>query len=282
MAKQKDVKLEDNSKVSMFEYSEMASQMIEQRKKEFSNLQHNYLLATMALKNTQEQIANERVAFEQLKKAEEKRREDILVKKERDMDEKAHALEVNVRTFEKRSADLKAREIAVAHLFEDRNKLNEERIDVERLRNKAEDAMRQANKKSSEASALMNTSRVKEDEAKALMAKVDAMNVNLATREAQQKKQTDEIINRIKELNALKEIVDPKIKELELVDAGIKEKEAELAQREKDVARKLEEDRAIVIAFSEREKKLKAREIEVSTREQEVTRKLLLMKGSEK
>jgi len=280
MAKSKELK--EETKVSMFEFSEITNQLIEQRKREFADIQHNYSLAQAALMQTQQRIGQEKVAFEQWKKAEAINKEKDFVRRQQELDAKEHALDVNVKTFEKRSAELKQKEVAVARLFEDRQKLNEDRIAIERIRTSANELMATATRKDSEAKSAFNSARQKEEEAKKIKALAEAMNAEVSKQQEVLKKRGEEVLAKVKHLEEIQKLIEPKIKELEAIETRIADKEKELSVREKEVARKVEEDKAIVITFSDREKKLKAREIEVDSREQDIARKLLLIKGSEK
>lgn len=213
MAKAQELK--EVEKVSMADYSDITMQLLDQRKRELADLQHNYLMLHNSLKDVQAHIAREKSEFVQWKTAEEQRKNKELIRRQQDMDAKEHALQINVNLFDKRSAELKVREQLVSTLTSDRQKLNDDRVEVEKLRTKAEQLMSSAVKKQSEAQSLFNNARLAEENAKKLEEKANLTNADLSKREAQLKADVKDYEVRMRNFTEAKKEIDSRIKELE-------------------------------------------------------------------
>lgn len=203
--------LKEQNKVSMFEFAEVSSALVEQKKRELADLHHNLLLATSSLTATQQQIAKDKVAFEQWKKATDAIREKELQKKEQAFDAKLHALDINVQNFEKRSAELKKREMLAANVIEDRNKLNIDRIEVERLRHRAEELMDSANKEMSRANRIINEANAREEQVKKLEQKINDYNEQISKREASVEAREKDVAMNLRNLEEIRKELGPKL-----------------------------------------------------------------------
>lgn len=272
----KDVKLQESPKVTMFEYNDAIERLLKQSKEELNILQHNCLLATNQLKQTQEAIQRERSNFEQWKREQEAKHKNDMSLIKNSLDEREHRIKIGEQNYSKRDFDLKQKEVQMMALVEERNKVNNDRIDIEKLRVKANELLQDVNRKSGEATNKSNIVAMREKEIKDIVDSYNTKNQDISHRENILNQRDKEYQENLKNMNELKKTVEPKIKELSFMEENIKKTKEEVTRKEMDILRKIEENKAILRGMEEKDNKLKEKERFLNTKEEEVLRKSLL------
>lgn len=282
MVKTLDVVSSGKGKVSILDFNEGMKDIVEQKQREFSDLQHNIVLATLNLKQLQEQIGRDRNAFDNWKKGEQQKFEKECGLRQNKITEKENALSISEKTFVTRSEALKQKEVAVMRLMEERVQLNNDRIDVERLRTRTQSEFQEAKSKMSEANHKLEIS-VKKD--KEIILKLELINSKISENnniEQRILEKTKHVEASIKNLEAIQENIDPKIKEIEEIQKNIESQKLEIEKRNRDIDRKIEEERNLILTFSGTDKKLRQRELDLASKEEDYTRKMMALAMLEK
>lgn len=268
--------LKEQEKV--FGYNEAVTELVKIAKQKKEDLEHQCLLLSNQLKQLQESLIRERNDFDIWKRQEKNKFQDEMNLIRNSIVEKENRIDIGISNMESRSADIKTRQIQLLHVEEERKKINDERIEIERLRNSAADKLNELNSKSAQLSSTISNLSYREKEIEEKNKKVESINDSLNKRENELNKKKEEVDEKIKNLESLKEIVDPKIAEIDLKSKELEKVQKEVESQAKEVAKRIEEDRAMIRAIEDRDLKVKFRERELDTKEEELKR-LALVKG---
>ena len=98
-------------KVNMFEYNDAVRMLLKNSKEELENMQHQVLLARTELQITNERIIKNKNDHEIWKREETRKLSSVQIIKQNELDQREHALKINEDNFQRRSADLKVKEL---------------------------------------------------------------------------------------------------------------------------------------------------------------------------
>lgn len=253
----------DEPKAMPFGYSEAINELVKIATVRKQDLDHLILLSTNELKQLRERLNRERSEFEQFKRADLVKHQDVIDVRYNKIIQRENELNMASEQMTKRSADLKTMEQKYQELLLERKKLDADRIEVERIRVMGHDISKTANENMSKAQGLMSSVSFKENEMNLKERKLNDLNAQLSIREGELKAREEKVGLEARNVAELKTLTDPKIKE---IDAKVKEIEAaklELAQKEIDLTKKIEESRAALRAIQEKEDRLNVREKEI-------------------
>lgn len=270
-------KLKETKKsVSMRDYDDMMEKLISSSEHEKNNLDHQITLRKSNLMSVQDQINRSQSEFERWKKLETDKFKKIQASKENDFITRERAIRVGEDEFANRMRDLENREHRVKDLVDERAKLVNERIEVEKLHRHSEALIKSAHDKLAEADSKFHKSSMAMTLMQEREKKIELAERNLSSREEVTENNLREIKNREKNLEEVKKVIDPKLAELKVLEDGIKTKEKELTIKESEVNSKISDQGAILRGLEEREKKVKERERMVAQKDEDITRKALL------
>lgn len=273
----KDERLIDSQGKLYNEYNETLKQLLTQAKIELDTVNHNLLLAQNNLKLTNESIVRQKNEFDIWKRQKEQEFSNINIQKTNDLVAREHALQKNEENISRRLTDLQTIEVQALGVANEKNQIANDRVEIQKLRVKAEQLMQEAATKMNEANHIINLANNRQKEADDIKTKYDSFNIEMTNREAMLKDKLKEWDLMKKNLDELKLIVEPKIKEIDAREVKFIQREDDLKKKEDDVNRKLVEDKTLFLANEEKEKKLDAKKRELLTKEEEINRKLLLI-----
>lgn len=275
-----DVMLKNEEKVSsitgLVGYNEAINELVKIAKQKKDDLDHQCLLASNQLKQIQENLIRERNEFDIWKRQEKERFQQEMNVLHNAIVEKENTINIGISNMESRSRDLKVRETQMVQIEEDKRKLNDERIEIERLRNSAVEKLNEVKQKSSELSSSISSLSYREKEIKDKSIAIEEQNRQLSVREQALIKNKEDMDQKIKNLESLKLIVDPKIAEIDSKTKELQSLKKEMDEQNAEINRRIEEDKAMVRAIEERDMKLKMGERDLASREEELKRAMLV------
>ncbi len=273
----KGVRLETPEKVAIFrDYDDVFKRMLEASKVEKENLDHQILLRKNELKLIEESLLRQQNAFEQKKREEETKLAQAKAKWLQEKTNREHALDVLEREYTLRSKEIEDRERKSLVIIDERAKLNADRIEVEKLYNKANELSLIANKKIDEANTKINNASIIEQKVKEKENKANALNSTFNAREEKINEMEKEAKLRLKNIEEVKKAIEPKIEELKLLEDNVNKKSKALAEKEGEVNKLLTDEKALLKGLEEKKAKLEAREKELLQKDETITRKALL------
>lgn len=275
MPKMKDTVMPD--KVNLFSnQDQMMQRILIESKKEVEKLNQQREMLILTNRQIEDDIARKTAQFEQWKRLEEQKVQDMKNKFKNDEINCAKKIEIGELDLLRRQEEMAKREKLGIEIVEKSKKLNEERIDIEKLRSNANSLMDTANRKFSEASTLFSQATQSEIKAKEMVREANLINENLVRRENLVREKEKEIEINTKNLEQLKVIVEPKIEELKHTERNIDNKKKDLLKREEEVTRKINEENVLIKSIQIEKAKLDERKKELDEKEQEITRKVIL------
>ena len=141
--------------------------------------------------------------------------------------------------------------------------------------------MLEANNKLAKILGEINSITYRENEAKKIEEENKIKLIDIANREDKLKVSLEKIEKDKKNLEELRNITEPKIRDINVQLEYIKNQKKEIEEKEIDINRKIEQDKAMIKGIEEREAKVSKREKDVMAKEEEIKRKILL-KGIDK
>lgn len=256
----------------------MVKRLIEQKKLELENINHQILLAKSAITALQEQQVRMKNEFDQKIFQDKQQLEQEGIKKHNDWIYREDIITKNERDIGKRIAELDMREADVLKIEDERKELRNNRIEVEKLKTQAIEDINSANQLISEAQSRINTANIKEQEAKQVIAKAENLNSEVVRGKDELKIQREDLDRRLKNLEEVKKDVEPKLKELTEKEKSIDKKLNEIQVEEANISLKIEEDKKILVAIEEKLGQMRNKEIDIATREEDLLRKLAVLK----
>lgn len=262
--------------VTLFNYQQAMQALVDNHQREVQDLEHRKLLIRTEMRQVQDNIQKEKMAFDQYKRQQNDLSNQAAAKRENDFNLREHKIQITEREYTNREINLKNNEARVADLLKEKNDLNMQRIEVEKLRNKAMETLSEATAKQQEAGNAMAQTAQKAKGIEEKLNKIDGLNKDLAVREDKLAREKDELAKASKNLEELKKFVDPKIKQISEFDKLLSDKEKNLKAREDELENKIKQNDTIIRGLENRAKELNDRERKVLTMYEEVTRKAML------
>lgn len=278
MATEKKDKILEVDKKSGFEtYNEAAKILLEQTKRDLDEINHKIQLKEIEMTNLDQSIVKKQSEFEQWRRSEEKKHTSEYTKKWNDLVERENRIAKSEIELTNRLANIQQREDVAIKLREKENTLNNERLEIEKIRSDVKLQEHNVGLKQDQLNAIEGNLVNREIESKEIIRKANEINSSLAVREEDIKKQLDNIKASEKNYEKLKDFVEPKIKEIKLKEDEIDKKLKEIKASEDKVIRINEENKSMLAGIETREKKVKDREKTVVQKEEEINRKALLL-----
>lgn len=263
--------------VSLFgNYDDVMKRILASLDAEKNNLEHTILLKKSELRRVQDQIGQQQTQFEQWKRTETEKFNQEIAKRKNKMLEQENALRVGEDLFKHKMMEIQERERISVGLVEQRQKLNNDRIEVEKLHSSAKLMTLEAQRQLEKANSMLNQVSIREKDIKDTEVRVNNLNSTFAKREENVTIKEKDLTARLKNLEEVKSAVEPRIEELKLLEENIKKEKRESEDLRNEVAHKVEEERALIKGIEDREKKAKQKEKELLQKEEEITRKALL------
>jgi chromosome segregation ATPase len=264
-------------KVKMFtEYDDVMKRIVAESKREVAQLQATRQEMVMRNAALQDEINRKQGAFEQYKRLEEEKLQQLKFKFNNEQIAKEKRLEIGELDMSRRQEEMARREEIGRAIVAKELKLNNDRIELEKIRSTASGLLETAYKKQSEASSMISQATELERKAKDAITKANAINETMLKREHDLEDKEKEIESRMKNLEELQKIIDPKIEELKILENKIVEKEKELNIKEESVNAKLVEERTLVKDLDAEKKNISELRKQLDQKDEEVTRKALM------
>ncbi len=267
-----------NDKVSMFkDYDEVMKRIIDQEKKEVAELQRQKGLLVLSNRDLEDDLTRKRGQFEQWKRLEEQKLTEVKNKLNNEVIRREKSLEMGELDMSRRSEEMSRREEIGKQLLTRESKLNNDRLEVEKLRVSASLLMENANKKMSEASSLYSQATIADQKSKEALNKSNRINDEVLKREHAIVEREKELALQSKNVEELRKIIDPKLAEIKTIEDNIDIERKQLAKREESVNAQIIEERTILKDLDLKEKKLLEREKQLNQKDEEITRKGLMI-----
>lgn len=277
--KEKELEI-PKEKTGTFSYSDAAHLLLERMRTEKEDIEHQTLLRRNELKLLSEAHVKQEAEFNKKLRANTKEFEDEKNKLLTDLANRGKAMEVGERELKHAIKVNNDREMSLAKLSDVKIRLNNERLEVEKLRGMASGLMDEATRKIEQADSRLSAISIREgkvDEKHKEINKLNSEVVGIRNTIDKDKEET-ELVR--KNLEKLRSFVEPKIKEVSLIEENTKKRLDEIKIKDEDATHKLEESRAILRGIEAREKKVKEKEREVLTLQEEVMKKKLLIEAN--
>lgn len=273
----KQAKLESPEKVEMLRnYDGLMQRIIEEAKREKVEIDHQILLKKQEYQRIIDATVRQQNDFEKWKRSETEKLNQEIAKRKNEIINKENMLRVAEELIKRKTMEADERERISAGLVDERNRVNNDRIEVEKLNHKAKEANLEAQKLMDKANQLLNQVSIRETQVKRIEEKVNGINSGLSSRESTVIEKEKGIDSRIKNLEQVKSAIEPKIEELKLIEENIKKEKKALDDEKNDILKKVEEEKAMLKGIQVRELKVKDKEKELLRREEEIMRKALL------
>lgn len=270
-------KLMDSPKALPLEFNQAVTELVKIAQQKKDDLDHQCLLAQNHLKQFQEALNKEKMEFDIWKREQRQILQHELDLRNNKCIEKENSLNIASNQIEKRVADLKTIEEKYKGLLDERAKLDADRIEVERIRVRGGDILNEANIKMAQANGIIINFTDKEKILIAKEQKLNDFNLDISKREDVVKVAGLKLEQDMNNLEELKKIVEPKIKEIDAQLLNIEEQKKDIVSREIEIKRRIDEDKVMLRGIEEREMKVKQAERELSAREEDLKRKIILL-----
>lgn len=269
-------KLKDEQEVPMFEYNSAVQELVKISKLEKEKLDHQLVLAKGNLSQLKQEHIRLQGEFNQWKMAEEQKFKNELSKRHNQLVDQENKMSVFFRDLEQRKMDLTIKEERFLKVDEERQKLGNDRVEVEKIRVNALNLMADADRKLSEANSAMAQANIRIEQSTKLDNKNNIRNQELCKREDQIKFDLKNLDMERNHLVELREFVEPKIMEIKQLEESIIRDKKETAEKHQDIINKIEEDKIFLKSMEDKKSKLDIRERELRSAEDEFKRKSLL------
>lgn len=263
-------------KISMFKnYDDVMQRILAEAKIERNEIDHQILLKKQEYQSLVDSIVRRQNEFEQWKRAELEKTQQEISKRKNEILAKEKMLSVSEEIIKRKMMEAEERERICSGLVDQRNKLNNDRIEVEKLHSRVSGMNMEAQKMMDKANSMLNQVSVRESRVREIETKTSGLNSELSTRENNLSAKEMDINNRLKNLEKVKDVVEPKILELKLLEENVKKLKRELDDEKNEVLKKIEEENSLLRGIEIREKKVKDREKELLQKGEEINRKAL-------
>ncbi len=262
-----DKKLAQEQEVPMFQYNSAIEQLVEIRKKEKDDLDHQIVLAKSRLKDIKEDTIKRESEFNQRLIADEQKFKNELSKRHNQLIEQENRINVLHNDLQQRSKDLLVKEERYLKVDEERKKIVNDRIEIEKMRVAAHNLMSEADRKVSEANSMFAQANEHVKKSKQLDDKNAIRNQELVKREDKLKFDMKNLEMECNHLIELQEGVEPKIVELKQIEDRIKADKADIDNKHQEIINKADENKIGLKALEDRKNKLDQLEKQLRARE---------------
>ena len=264
-------------KLSMFkDYDSVIQRVLTESKREVEELQHQRELLMIKNRQMEDDLIKKQSQYEQWKRQEEQKMKQVTDTVNNDIIRREKALEIGELDMSRRATEMAHREELGKRIIAKEAKINNDRIEIEKLRSKASQLMDDAHRKMSDAVNKFSEATVREEKAKEIESKASSLNDAIVKREHLVNEKEKDVESRIKNAQELQNIVDPKIKELSSLEAKLEKERQIIDEKEKNIDNKLNENKLIITNLEYREKKIREREKQLDQKEDDIKRQLLL------
>ena len=192
------------------------------------------------------------------------------------------ALRVGEAGLVQRTRDLQQRETNVLKLEEERKKVLDSRIEIERLLSSAKMEKQNSALERSKLQSVLVEIDTREKSLKDKEEEIKRREAEMAIREGNINKLTQETNSKMTNVLEIQGNLEPRLKALKDTEESNKKILSEIKQKEIDIDSKLSQDRSLIAEITNRENKMRQKEIEVNSKLEEATRRLLFAGKSER
>ena len=264
-------------KINMLkDYDTMVQRVAMASKKELETLtaqRENLILKNSELER---ELTRKQSEFEQWKRLETMKFDEVRRKTNNEIIKKEKELEVGELDISRRIEEIAKREKLGIAIVAKEAKLNNDRIEIEKLRSKISLMEENANRTLSDAMSKHHEATLREEKAKKILADSNTLNEVIVKREQKLKELERDSSESLKNMQEVKAIIDPKIKELNVLQETLDKSKKAVEAKEQAIANKSSECNIIMKDLEAREKKIKEREKQLDQKDAEITRKALL------
>jgi hypothetical protein len=276
MAKEKTNILEN------MEYQEVLRVNVANLKAELQELQRQVANSSIEVAQNKEMLLRDKREFDAIKARELKKTElekqailnSIISQKE--------GLRIGEASLVRRSADLSVREQNVLKLEDERKKVLDSRIEIERLLGTAKQEMQRATLEKANSQSALAEIDSREKEITKQIEDIKLRETGLASRENALDKLTKDTDAKLNNALEIQKSIEPSLKALKETEDNNRKILDEIKQKEQSVNGKLDQDRSLIAEVTNRELKLRQKEIEVNSKLEEATRRLLFADKAER
>lgn len=276
MSEIKQLKLQNEKEVPMFEYNSAIQELVKISKSEKERLDHQIVIAKSNLNQLRQEHIRLQGEFNQWKMSEEQKFRNELSKRHNQLIDQENKMNILHRDLEQRRADLIIKEERYLKVEEDRNAIGNARVEVEKLRTNAMNLMAEADRKFSDAHSAMTQGSLRIEQSKKLDDKNAIRNQELCVREDKLKFDMKNLEMERNHLIELKEFVEPKIVEIKEIEFRTSSDKKEIDVKHQDIINKSEENKIALKALEDKKSKLDIQERELRSREDELKRKIII------
>lgn len=131
--KPKEVGIKNDDPKLFGDWLQSADYILKEKKKELDKIQHDILLMTIEYRNIMESITTQKNDGERERRKLKQDFDNEMALKKRKIDEDAHRIEFGLIEHGKRMEELQTREAKVFNLEDEKKKLSQERVEIEKL-----------------------------------------------------------------------------------------------------------------------------------------------------
>ena len=270
-------KLQKDDFVTNATHAESVRQLVEQKKREYEDVQQRIAVAKSQLRKLQDNLVQTENDFNSKIKEEK-------LKFQQERDEKLNDLELRNTNMQRGEEDLNNRIRDLQEREADNAKIDEERKQVMNLRIEYEKNKNQAELELTKAQALKDKNQTDIENLANKEVQVDGQlkeaKQQLANAEYIKNKTEEEkkdVLTQLSNLKALRSELEPEIKKLEELKAINKKLLSDAEHKDNEANIKIEEDKKLIKSMEEREQRIRAREVAVSSKEEDVARRELML-----
>jgi hypothetical protein len=264
-------------KIKMFnDYDEMRNRIIKDSEEKIKELNTRREVLIIHNRQLEEQLVRRQSEFEQWKRLEEEKIKDMKNKFNNDQIVREKKLEVGELDLSRRNEECIRREAIGKVAVEKEAKLNNDRIEIEKLRSSANLMMDNAQRKMSDALSVESQANIKLAKAKEIENKANAINESIIKRENDVLEKEKEMSLATKNLEELKLIVEPKILEIKIREDKVNKDKEFVLEKEREVENKINEEKIMLRDLDILTKRNKDREKQLDQKEEDITRKALI------
>jgi chromosome segregation ATPase len=264
------------------EYQEVLRVNIANLKAELQELQRQVANSSVEVAQNKDMLLRDKREFDTIKARELKKTEiekqtilnSIVAQKE--------GLKQGEASLVRRSTDLQSRELAVMKLEEERKKVLDSRIEIQRLLGTAKSELQRATLEKANSQSALAEIDSREKEIKKAIEDIKLRETELASRENTISKLTKDTDAKLTNVLEIQKNIEPNLKALKETEDNNRKILDEIKQKEQSVNGKLEQDRSLIAEIQNREIKLRQKEIEVNSKLEEATRRLLFADKAER
>ena len=263
-------------KISAFrEYDDVMKRIVAESKREVTQLQNQRESLIITNRELDDNLVRKQGQFEQWKRLEEQKLQDLKSKLNNEIIRREKAIEIGELDMSRRSEEMSRREEIGRGIIEKEKKLNNDRIEIEKLRLSASNLMESANKKMSDASSLYSQANIAEKRSVEKENKANLINEQIVKREHIVSEKEKELELKSKNLDELSKILDPKIEIIRDIEKKNEIAKKELLSKEQEIDKKINEEITILRNLEIKQKKLAEYENNLNQLDEEIKRKAL-------